>query len=93
MGKSIRIGACRWRQVPASPRASRSHGRLAIEFNRGDRARNTGGSTRKKQQQSEDRQQKNAEQQKKAREAEEAYKAALDKIPDKKPADPWKNMR
>ena len=47
----------------------------------------------KQQQQSEDRQQKNAEQQKKAREAEEAYKAALDKIPDKKPADPWKNMR
>ena len=38
--------------------------------------------------------QQTAEQRKKARDAaEEAYKAALDKIPDQKSADPWKNMR
>lgn len=46
-----------------------------------------------KRDQSAEKQQQSAEQQKKAREAEQAYKAALDRIPDKKPPDPWKNMR
>jgi hypothetical protein len=34
-----------------------------------------------------------AEQKRNAAEAEKAYKAALDKIPDKKKPDPWGNMR
>ena len=38
-------------------------------------------------------QQQTAEQKKKAEEAEKAYKSALDKIPDKKPADPWAKVR
>jgi hypothetical protein len=38
-------------------------------------------------------QQLSAEQKKKALEAEKAYKAALDKVPDQKPVDPWSNMR
>jgi hypothetical protein len=33
------------------------------------------------------------EQKKKAAQQEKDYKAALDRIPDKKPADPWANMR
>ena len=37
--------------------------------------------------------QQSAEQKRKAAEAEKAYKAALDKIPDKKQSDPWGNMR
>ena len=37
--------------------------------------------------------QQTAEQKRKAAEAEKAYKAALDKIPDKKQSDPWGNMR
>ena len=37
--------------------------------------------------------QRTAEQKQKAAEAEKAYKAALDKIPDKKKSDPWGNMR
>jgi ribosomal protein L12E/L44/L45/RPP1/RPP2 len=46
-----------------------------------------------KRDQSEGKQQ-TAEQRKKTREAaEEAYKAALGKVPDQKPADPWKNVR
>src|SRR5258707_786873 len=49
--------------------------------------------THGKRDQSEGKQQTTAEQRKKTREAEEAYKAALDKIPDQKPADPWKNVR
>jgi cbb3-type cytochrome oxidase subunit 3 len=49
--------------------------------------------THNKEQQSEGKQKQTEEQKKKAREAEEAYKAALEKIPDKKPPDPWKNMR
>jgi uncharacterized membrane protein len=50
--------------------------------------------THGKKDQSEGKQQQPEEQKKKAREAEEAYKAALKKIPDQKqPADPWKNMR
>jgi hypothetical protein len=46
-----------------------------------------------KRDQSEGKQQQTAEQRKKTREAEEAYKAALGKIPDQKPPDPWKNVR
>lgn len=38
-------------------------------------------------------QQLSAEQKKKALEAEKAYKAALDKVPDQKSVDPWSNMR
>jgi hypothetical protein len=38
-------------------------------------------------------QQQNLEKKKKSREAERAYKDALDKIPNQKPADPWGNMR
>jgi hypothetical protein len=38
-------------------------------------------------------QQQTAEQKQKAAEAEKAYKAALDKIPDKKKSDPWGNTR
>ena len=38
-------------------------------------------------------QQQTAGQKQKAAEAEKAYKAALDKIPDKKKSDPWGNMR
>ncbi len=38
-------------------------------------------------------QQQTAEQKKKAAEADKNYKAALDSIPDKKPADPWGSMR
>ena len=34
-----------------------------------------------------------SEQQTKAAEAEKAYKAALDRIPDKKKSDPWGNVR
>ena len=34
-----------------------------------------------------------AEQKRKAAEAEKAYKAALDKIPDKKKSDPWGSVR
>jgi hypothetical protein len=37
--------------------------------------------------------QQTAEQKQKAAEAEKAYKAALEKIPDKKKSDPWGNMR
>ena len=37
--------------------------------------------------------QQTAEQKRNAAEAEKAYKAALDKIPDKKKPDPWGNMR
>jgi hypothetical protein len=37
--------------------------------------------------------QQTAEQKQKAAEAEKAYKAALDRIPDKKKSDPWGNMR
>ena len=37
--------------------------------------------------------QQTAEQKRKAAEAEKAYKAALDKIPDKKKSDPWGNVR
>jgi len=37
--------------------------------------------------------QQTAEQKRKAAEAEKAYKAALDKIPDKKQSDPWGTMR
>ena len=37
--------------------------------------------------------QQSAEQKRNAAEAEKAYKAALDKIPDKKKPDPWGNMR
>ena len=37
--------------------------------------------------------QQSAEQKRKAAEAEKAYKAALDKIPDKKQSDPWGSMR
>jgi hypothetical protein len=37
--------------------------------------------------------QQTAEQKRKAAEAEKAYKAALDRIPDKKKSDPWGNMR
>ena len=37
--------------------------------------------------------QQTAEQKRKAAEAEKAYKAALDKIPDKKQSDPWGSMR
>ena len=37
--------------------------------------------------------QQTAEQKRKATEAEKAYKAALDKIPDKKQSDPWGSMR
>jgi hypothetical protein len=37
--------------------------------------------------------QQTAEQKKKAEEAEKNYKAALDSIPDKKPADPWGGVR
>ena len=37
--------------------------------------------------------QQTAEQKQKAAEAEKAYKAALDKIPDKKRSDPWGSMR
>jgi Ni/Co efflux regulator RcnB len=48
--------------------------------------------TREKQDQPEAKQ-NIAEQRKKAKEAEEASKAAMDKLPEKKPADPWKNMR
>jgi hypothetical protein len=46
-----------------------------------------------KRDQSEAKQQQTGDQKKKRREAEEAYKAALDKIPDQKPADPWRNVR
>ena len=38
-------------------------------------------------------QQQTAEQKQKAAEAEKAYKAALDKIPDQKKSDPWGSMR
>ncbi len=38
-------------------------------------------------------QNQSAEQKKKALEAEKAYKAALDKVPEQKPPDPWGNMR
>jgi hypothetical protein len=37
--------------------------------------------------------QQTEEQKKKAAEAEQAYKAALGKIPDQKKADPWGSMR
>ena len=37
--------------------------------------------------------QQSAEQKRKAAEAEKAYQAALDKIPDKKQSDPWGSMR
>jgi hypothetical protein len=37
--------------------------------------------------------QQTEEQKKKAAQAEKDYKAALDKIPDQKPADPWGGMR
>jgi hypothetical protein len=37
--------------------------------------------------------QQTAERKRTAAEAEKAYKAALDKIPDKKKTDPWGNMR
>jgi hypothetical protein len=37
--------------------------------------------------------QQSVEQKRKAAEAEKAYKAALDKIPDKKQSDPWGSMR
>jgi hypothetical protein len=37
--------------------------------------------------------QQTAEQKRKAAEAEKAYKAALDKIPDKKKSDPWGSVR
>ena len=37
--------------------------------------------------------QQTAEQKQKAAEAEKAYKAALDRIPDKKKSDPWGSMR
>jgi hypothetical protein len=37
--------------------------------------------------------QQSAEQKRKAAEAEKAYKAALDRIPDKQKSDPWGNMR
>jgi hypothetical protein len=37
--------------------------------------------------------QQSAEQKKKALEAEKAYKAALDNVPDQKPLDPWSSMR
>src|SRR5262245_30475977 len=37
--------------------------------------------------------QQTAEQKQKAAEAEKAYKAALDRIPDKKKSDPWGNVR
>jgi hypothetical protein len=38
-------------------------------------------------------QQTTSEQKQKAAEAEKAYKAALDRIPDHKKADPWRNVR
>jgi len=37
--------------------------------------------------------QQSAEQKRKAAEAEKAYKAALDRIPDKKKSDPWGSVR
>ena len=37
--------------------------------------------------------QQSAEQKRKGAEAEKAYKAALDKIPDKKQSDPWGSVR
>ena len=46
----------------------------------------------KGKQQSAAQQQQNAEKKQKAAEAEKAYKAALDRIPDKK-YDPWANKR
>ena len=47
-----------------------------------------------KQRQPDSKQQQTAEQKKKAKEAEDAYKAALKSFPNKKPpADPWQNVR
>jgi hypothetical protein len=43
--------------------------------------------------QSEAQQQQIEEKKKKARETENAYKGALERIPEKKPVDPWGNMR